>query len=375
MTDLDQAMSIKFNTMVYELRRQGKSVIVLSLGEPYFDVPLESFDPLPYPAVLHYSHSRGIPELRQRLARYYQDHFGVPVDPEREILVTAGSKVAIYMALLSILAPGDEVLIPEPGWVSYPAQIRLGGGVPVPIPHDTALQDYVRYVTPRTKALMVTSPHNPRGYAYSVAELNALRSLAERHNFWLFGDEAYSEFVPEGRFRSIGRDDPQKSRTVLFNSISKNFGISGWRLGYVIARSDLVDLILKVNQHLITCPATILEYYVAHYFDSLERQLSPQVQKLVTLRGAVDRALADRGLRAMPGNSTFYFFVSIEPSHLGSEEFCRRLLLEESVCLVPGIGYGASCDRYVRLSIGTATLDEIVRGIERMKSLIERTRR
>src|SRR5512137_355489 len=120
--DAEQAMSIKFNTMVYELQRRGTKVIVMSLGEAFFDIPLLSFDDLPHPQIFHYSHSRGIPELRERLCEYFRSQYDVPIDPEKEIIVTAGSKAAIHMAFMAVLDPGDEVIIPEPAWVSYPEQ-------------------------------------------------------------------------------------------------------------------------------------------------------------------------------------------------------------------------------------------------------------
>ena len=151
MAETEQAMSIKFNTWVYELQSQNKDVTVLSLGEAFFDVPLFSFDVLPFPKLYHYSHSRGIPELREKIAQYFSDTYDVRFDSNREILLTAGSKIAIYMALLAVINPGDEVLVYDPAWVSYPEQIKLAHGVPVQIPYDTAIHDFERFITPKTK--------------------------------------------------------------------------------------------------------------------------------------------------------------------------------------------------------------------------------
>jgi aminotransferase len=372
-TDAEEAMSIKYNTMVYDLQRKGVDVLVMSLGEAFFDIPLLPMDDLPYPAVNHYSNSRGIPELRQRLSRYFAVEYGVDFDPDSEILITAGSKAAIHMTLMSILDPGDEVLYSEPGWVSYPEQIKLCYGIPVSMPFDHEVSDYESHITEKTKAIIVTSPHNPRGLVLSETELRELVALAKKHDLWLLSDEAYSDFLLDGSFVSAGRLDPSKERVVVFNSMSKNFGISGWRLGYVIANQQLINRVLTVNQHLITCPATILEYYLAHHFDSLIEITKPQIRNVVEVRERLARYMSEIGLAALPGGATFYFFVSLGDSELRSEEFATRLLYEQHISVVPGVGYGASCDSFVRVSVGTASLEENMRGLAAIKALIDAT--
>jgi aspartate aminotransferase/aminotransferase len=372
--DAEQAMSIKYNTMVYELQRRGTKVIVMSLGEAFFDIPLLPFDDLPHPQIFHYSHSRGIPELRERLCEYFRDQYDVPIDPEKEIIVTAGSKAAVHMAFMAVLDPGDEVIIPEPAWVSYPEQVRLCYGKPVGVPYTVPTEELERYVTDRTKVIVINTPHNPRGHVYTKGELQHLLDLAERRNLWVFSDEAYSDFVANGEFVSLGSLDRAKRRAVVFNSVSKNYGISGWRLGYVIANEELTFQILKVNQHLITCPATILEHYVARHFYPLLEITKPQIRAVLERRDALQRAMDEIGLQYLPGAATFYFFVSIAPSKLGSEEFCTRLLMEDHISTVPGIGYGASCDGFIRVSVGSATLEENRHGLRKIKELIEKTR-
>jgi aspartate aminotransferase/aminotransferase len=372
-SEAEQAMSIKFNTMVYELERQGKKVTVLSLGEAFFDIPLLPMDDLPRPAIFHYSHSRGIPELRERLAEYFAEQYDVRFDPAKEILITVGSKAAIHMALMSVLDPGDEVLIPEPYWVSYPEQVKLCYGVPVSVPLGVGVRDWERWIGDKTKVLILNTPHNPRGYVYGEDELRWLLDLARERDLWLFSDEAYSDFLIDGSFVSLGRVDRDKEHAVVFNSISKNYGISGWRLGYVIANERLIDAVLKVQQHLITCPATILEHYVARWFREILDITLPQIREVVEKRERVARFMDEIGLEHLPGSATFYFFVSIAPSRLGSVEFCTRLLREKLICVVPGVGYGPSCEGWVRVSVGTAGLDEIRAALSELKRLIEAT--
>ena len=222
-----QAMSIRYNNMVYELKDKGVPVIALSSGEEYFDIPLAPMDDLPYPDLYHYSHSRGILDLRKRVARYYDEMYGVPVDPESEIIVTAGSKAAIHFSLMSVLDPGDEVLLQEPTWVSYPEQAKFCYARPVLLPYDASLSDYERHLTERTKLIIITNPHNPRGQVLSETELRYVVDLARANGLYVLADEAYSDFVLDGSFRSLGRFDAAKANVIVCNSISKNLGKIG----------------------------------------------------------------------------------------------------------------------------------------------------
>jgi len=366
----EQAMSIKYNTMVYELQRKGKKILILSLGEAFFEIPLFSFEKLPFPLIYHYTNSRGIPELRGKLSDFFLTNYDIPINYEKEILITAGSKAAIHFALMAVLNQGDEVLIPEPYWVSYPEQVKLCFGVPVSIPYYKSVYDFEEFITPKTKVIVINNPQNPTGYVYSEQELNHLLMLTEKYNLWLFSDEAYSEFVDDGKFISPGKIDREKKHTVVFNSISKNYGISGWRLGYVIANEKLIYNILKINQHLITCPATILEYYVERYFFDILEITNPQIKALVNKRKEIAEYMASIGLNALHGTATFYFFVSISPSQLTSEEFCTKLLFDHHISTVPGLGYGASCDQFIRISIGTENVEDIKKGLVTIKELI-----
>ncbi len=374
MEELEQAISIRYNNIVYELKATGHDIVTLSLGEAFFDVPAPDFTGFDPDTLHHYSHSRGLPELRRRLAKYYEDQFGLPVDPDQELLITAGSKAAIFMALLAVVEPGDEVLIPEPFWLSYPAQVRLCRGTPVMVPHDVAVADLGAYVTPRTRVIIVNNPNNPTGRVYTAEELAHLHELAESNGAMLLVDEAYNEFVPPGtEFVTCGAADPEKHHTITVNSMSKNYGISGWRIGYVIAHRQLVDQILKVNQHLVTCAPTILSYYLAENFDELIERTRPQIQRAVSARNDAAGWLAEAGIETLPGTATFYLFASLGSSTLGSDEFATRLLKESGVCVVPGIAYGESCDRHIRISVGAETPERVRRGITEIRRLIDAT--
>ncbi len=365
------ALSIRYNNLVYEMKARGEDVIVLSLGEAFFDIPMFGLEDLPMPDGYHYSHSRGVPELRRRLAAYYGERYGVPVDPEREIVVTAGSKIAIHMSLMAILSPGDEVLVLEPAWVSYTEQVRLCHAVPVMVPHDRSVFKLDGLVTPRTRAIIVNNPNNPSGKVLSLGELEHLHALAERNGLFLLSDEAYSEFVPEGAFVSCGRLDPAKAHTIVCNSMSKNHGMSGWRIGYVIGRPALIDEVLKINQHLVTCAPTILQHYLERHFERLLEITRPQIGEVVRRRRELTGYLDALGMPYLPGDSTFYIFVSIARSGASSEAFCTRLLAEHRVSTVPGIGYGPSCDGFIRVSVGTESMERTRRGIGLIHRLVE----
>ncbi|MFE2276759.1 pyridoxal phosphate-dependent aminotransferase [Streptomyces sp. NPDC059454] len=372
---IQEASSIKLNNRIYEMQAAGADVVTLSLGEAFFDLPVPSFEGLPASRLHHYSHSRGLPLLREKLAKYHASASGVPVDPDHEILVTAGSKAAIFMVLTALLEPGDEVIVPEPLWVSYPDQVRLARGVPVMTPWYDTVEDFASYITPRTRAIVVNNPHNPSGRRLDAEELRALHELAERHGLFLIADEAYHEFVPEGvEFVSAFTLDPEKRHTVVCNSMSKNYGISGWRIGYVMANRQLTDQLIKLQQHLVTCAPTILSYYLAEHFENILEQTRPQIQRTVSLRNRMAGLLAERGVECLPGDATFYLFASLGASGLNSEEFARALLDRHRVAVVPGVGYGASCDRFIRISVGTESEERLVRGVSAVASLIEGTR-
>lgn len=368
-----EAMSIKYNTMVYELKRRGEHVIVMSLGEAYFDIPLFPMGEFHQPDVHHYSHSRGLPELRRKLAEYFRAEYRVAFDADEEIIITAGSKAAIHMTFMSILNPGDEVIYSEPAWVSYPEQIRLCYATPVGVPYEKSVYDFEAFITPKTKAIVINNPHNPRGQVLGRKELEHILELARRFDLWVLSDEAYSDFLVDGSFISLGCLDPEKKHAVVFNSMSKNYGISGWRIGYVIADRAVISNVLKVNQHLITCPATILQCYLARNFHQLLEITRPQIRAVVCKRNDLAAYMDQIGLTYLPGSATFYVFVSIAPSRLSSEEFCTRLLQDEHVSVVPGLGYGRSCDAFVRVSVGTASFEENQYGLRKIKELVEKT--
>jgi len=275
---------------------------------------------------------------------------------------------------MTILNPDDEVLIHEPAWVSYTEEVKLCYGKPIHIPYNKSVLDFEEFISNKTKLIIINNPNNPTGKVFTKKELEHLFQLAKKHNLIILSDEAYSDFLENQKdFHSMGEFDIGKKQIIIVNSMSKNYGMSGWRVGYVISNEKFIDQILKVNQHLMTCPPTILEYYLNEYFHEIIQITKPQIQKLLGLRKDIEEYMNSISLKIEPGKATFYFFISINDSKLSSSEFAYKLLMEENVSVVPGLGYGKSCDKFIRVSIGTESPNRIKKGLEKIKDLIQKT--
>ncbi|WP_421782414.1 aminotransferase class I/II-fold pyridoxal phosphate-dependent enzyme [Kiloniella litopenaei] len=367
---IPQALSIKINQAVYNLQRQGGDVTTLSLGEAFFDIPQFDFSELNFEKGYHYSDSAGIPELREKIASFYQKEYKAPVFSD-EIVVSAGSKPLTYMAMQAVLNPGDEVLIPEPAWLSYEEQVKLCQGTTRFISFDTPISDYHKHITDRTKLLILNNPNNPSGYLYSAEELGIIYEQCRSRGVYLMVDEAYSDFLLEGgQFNSIATVVPDKDGVIVVNSLSKNMGISGWRIGYAIASKPIRKSLLKLNQHLITCAPSILVQYVNHYFDRIIGCTLPQVRELMIKRQRVERMLSDLDLACLPGHGSFYFFISADAFEGDVYDLALYLLLEHHIALVPGVAYGASTSRYLRLSFGAEPDEKIFEALKTLKQAL-----
>jgi aspartate aminotransferase/aminotransferase len=367
---IPQAGSIRINQEVTELKRAGKDVTVLSLGEAFFDIPAFDFGKLDFTSGYHYADSRGVPGLRRRIAHEYRERYGVPVDADTNVLISTGSKTCIYLALRALLSPGDEVLVQEPYWLSYPAQVTLAGGVTKAMPHWTTPASIAEYISDKTRVLILNNPNNPAGSVFSEAALRSIVAICKKRGVTLLIDEAYSDFCLGGTFVSGGRVDEALENVVIVNSLSKNMGMSGWRLGYVLANERLTNDILKINQHLVTCAPTILQMYCDMYWSDIRACVEPQVRAVVEKRERIARAIDRIGLGAMNGASTFYFMIDIAPSGLDSEAYAERLLRERAIAVVPGRYYGVSTDRFVRVGIGTESEPRIEAALTQIRETL-----
>lgn len=369
---IPEALSVYMNNVVYAMRRRGDSIRVLSLGEAYFDIPMFSFEGIDFQKGYHYSESRGLLELREIISRYYNDHYNAKVNANDEIIISAGSKPLIYMAFQAVLNLGDEVLIHEPAWLSYPEEIKLAGGVPSFIPYDCPVSDFPKYFTDRTKMLVINNPNNPAGKVYSRDELEKIYESCRPLGIYVLVDEAYSDFVVDQTFTSMVDIVPDKDGIIVVNSLSKNLGISGWRVGYVISSPDLIYNILKLNQHLITCPSTVLLLYLTKYFDELVKITLPQAREVVRKRAEIARYMDEIGLETLEGSATFYIFVNIGGYEHSSLDLALYLLTKYHISVVPGLAYGKSTGRFIRVGVGAEPLNELKAAINIIKNVIER---
>lgn len=356
---IPEALSIYMNQLCYEQKRKGKDVTILSLGEAFFDIPVFDMAKLDFSKGYHYSDSQGVPELRKIISKYYKKEYGATVDDKNEILITAGSKPVIYFAMQATLNEGDEILIHEPAWLSYQEQARLVGAKPAFIPFDVPVDEFHKHFNEKTKMLVINNPNNPAGRVYTKDELESIYVQCRSKGIYVLVDEAYSDFVIDEKFHSMTTVVPDKDGVITVNSLSKNMGMSGWRVGYVITTPILIKEILKLNQHVITCAPTILQYYMAQYFDEVTAITLPQVREVVEKRERVAKIIDEIGLKRMKGNSTFYFMINIENFPGTSLDFAMKLLIEKQISVVPGLAYGDSCERFVRVGIGTESEERI----------------
>lgn len=370
---IPQALSIYVNQLVYDARLKGEDVITLSLGEAFFDIPLFDFAKIDVVKGYHYSDSQGIPSLRRKIAEFYQREYATHVDGASEILITAGSKPAIYMAMQAVLNPGDEVAILEPAWLSYQEQAKLTGASVRFVPYDCPIAEIGRHLTPATRMLVINNPNNPAGRTYTREELEELYAQCRPRGVYILIDEAYSDFVVDEEFWSLARIVPDKDGIIVANSLSKNFGMSGWRIGYLISNPGFIREVLKLNQHLITCAPTVLLLYLEHYFDEIIGVTLPQVRQVVEKRNRIARYMDELGLKRMGGSATFYFFVSLEQFPRSGLEFALELLLDHAISVVPGSAYGESTERFIRVSIGTESEERIADALALIRDKIAGT--
>lgn len=368
--NIPEALSVYINNIVYKMKRQGVEVTTLSLGEAFFNIPFYGFDTLDIMKGYHYSESLGLPELRVKIAEYYRKQYNAPVNQDKELLISAGSKPIIFMVLQAVLNEGDEVLIHEPAWLSYPEQIKLTGGVPKFIPYDCPVDHFMDYVTDKTRVLLLNNPNNPAGRFYAQSDLKHLYEILRSKGIYLLVDEAYSDFLEEGSFKSLVNIVPDKDGIIVVNSLSKNLGISGWRVGYVISSPEIIYNVLKLNQHLLTCGATILLMYLAEYFEEILEHTLPQAKDVTTKRNEVEAYVRSIGLQTLGGTSTFYMFINIGNYPHSSLEFAMYILFKYHIAVVPGSAYGNSTERFIRVGVGTETVESLKSAIEIIKDVL-----
>ncbi len=357
-------------------------VISLGIGEPDFVTP----EPVLAAGIqalkegdTHYTSNAGRMELRQALAEHLHDLYQAPYDPATEMVITVGVSEALYLAMTALLNPGDEVLIPTPCFVAYQAEVTLAGGIPVEIPSRVEEDFQPRpevieaAITERTKAILIGYPNNPTGAVVSREVLLELARVAEAHDLIVISDEIYDQLVYGVPHVCAASLPGMRERTVLLGGFSKDYAMTGWRIGFAAAPAGLLQGLLRVHQY------TIMSAPTAAQVASLEaiRRGTPYVHQM---RDEYDRrrrlivaGLNEIGLPTFEPRGAFYAFPDIKPTGLDDETFAQKLLQEEKVAVVPGSAFGAGGEGFVRCSYATA-YEKIEEALVRIGRFVERQR-
>lgn len=355
--------------------------ISLTLGQPDFPTP-EHVKEAGIEAIrtnrTRYTPNAGILPLRQAVAHFLQQRYGLQYDPEGEIIITNGASEAIDITLRTLLTPGDEVILPGPIYPGYEPLITLAGATSVLI--DTRQTDFIMtsemiesHLTEKTKLIILPYPSNPTGRLLPMEELKKIASLLERKEIFILSDEIYSELVYEGSHRSIAQFPELRKKVVVINGLSKSHSMTGWRIGYTAAAEEISRHLLKVHQYNATCASSISQYAA---LEALERGMDDPMSMREEYRKRRDHVwdrLQRMGLPTLKPEGAFYLFPSIEGFSLTSWEFAESLLEQERVAVVPGSAFSPYGEGYIRISYA-ADMEVLEEGLNRLERFVQSIR-
>jgi aminotransferase len=347
----------------FDIANETKDAISLGVGEPDFPTPenvrnaaIESIKA----GKTQYTSNTGMPELRKLIARYIENTIGLTYNPLKEIMVTVGASEAIDIALRAILNEGDEVLLPEPSYVSYAPCVTLTGGVAKIIrtlaenEFRVKPEDLEAAITEKTKAVILPYPNNPTGGIMERADLEALVPIIKKHDLLVISDEIYSELTYGGDHSSIASIEDMRERTVVINGFSKAFAMTGWRLGYALAPQPIISQMLKIHQYAIMCAPTPSQYAA---MEALRQGFEDGFQAVKAMKAEYNKRrlfLLERlnglGLSCFEPKGAFYVFPCVKSTGMTGEEFSLRLLNEQKVAVVPGSAFGDCGTDFIRIS-------------------------
>ena len=368
----------------FDIVQTMPGAISLGVGEPDFVTPYHirnaAIDSL-LDGETQYTSNWGKLSLRQEIALYLQTRYGLRYDPQTEVLVTVGASEGIDLAMRALLRPGDEVLVPEPSYVSYRPSVVFGGGVAVPIKTEESgnfvltAEVLEAAITPRTKALILPYPNNPTGAIIDREALQKLRDVIVRHDLIVLSDEIYSElcYAPEGHV-SVASLPEMWERTIYINGFSKAFAMTGWRVGYLCAPAPLMDVMVKIHQYTIMCASTQSQVAAE---EALRQGREDGYADVVAMRQSYDhrrrlmfKAFCDMGLSCFEPLGAFYVFPSIKSTGMTSEAFCEGLLRQKMIACVPGTAFGECGEGHIRCCYATA-LDKLDIALSRIREYVE----
>lgn len=367
----------------FDIASEMDDVVSLGVGEPDFDTPWrireEGIFSLERGRTF-YTSNAGLQELRDEICRYLDRKIHVSYDPKKETMVTVGGSEAIDVALRCMLDPGDEVLVPQPSYVSYVPCTIMADGVPVIVElkneneFKLTVEDMKEKVTDRTKILVMPFPNNPTGSIMTKEDLEPIAEFVKEHDLYVLSDEIYSELSYKGEHVSIASLPGMRERTIVINGFSKGFAMTGWRLGYCCGPAEILKQMIKLHQFAIMCAPTNSQYAAVEGLRNCEEEVEEMRESYNQRRRFLMHEFQRMGLDCFEPYGAFYVFPSIKEFGMTSDEFVTRFLKEERVAVVPGSAFGECGEGFLRISYAYS-LEDLKVALGRLEGFIERLRK
>ena len=348
----------------FDIVAEMSGVVSLGVGEPDFVTPWHIRESCVHGlqrGYTSYTSNYGLLELRQEIARMLETDYGVIYDPKCEALITVGVSEALDLAMRALLSPGDEVLVPEPCYVSYNACVTLAGGVPVSVccnrenEFRVTVEQLAAALTPRTKALLIGYPNNPTGAVMPREDLAAIARFAEQHDLIVISDEIYASLTYDGEHTCFASLPGMRDRTILLNGFSKAYAMTGWRIGYAMGNADFIGAMTKIHQYTMLCAPITAQIAAIEAIKQGTASRNKMVDEYDRRRRLMVDGLRNIGLECFEPRGAFYVFPSIRNTGLTSLQFAEQLLQAEKVALVPGDAFGACGEGFVRCSYASSS--------------------
>lgn len=365
---------------LFNLAQKYDNVIDFTLGDPDIH-PHQNIKDAGCKAILEghtrYSPNAGLLELREVISTRYKEQYNMEYSPSDEVMITVGGMEALYLALLAILDKGDEVIIPAPYWINYEQMVCMCNGIPIIVnpnnPNDLSLsiENIKKAVTSKTKVIILNTPNNPSGLIISDNALQQIAEIAIENNLIVITDEVYKTLLYDNiRFKSIATLKNMKERTVIINSLSKEFCMTGWRLGYAAAPAELISAMTMFQENIAACAPLPSQYAAIEALRHPEYSKG-MIEEFTRRKDSLIKEVSKiKGIKVNIPQGTFYAMLNIKSTGLKSEEFAYTLLEKEQVAVVPGITYGECCEGFIRIAF-TLEISKIEEGIQRIKRFIE----
>ena len=366
----------------FDLVSEMKDAISLGVGEPDFETPWHIRDEGIYAferGRTFYTANAGLKDLRTEINNYLQRRQGLSYNPDNEIVVTVGGSEAIDIALRAMLNAGDEVIIPQPSYVSYEPCTVLADGVPVIInlkaenEFRLTAEELENAITDKTKVLILPFPNNPTGSIMEKEDLESIAKVIIKHDIFVISDEIYSELSYKNKHISIASIDGMKERTILINGFSKSYAMTGWRLGYACGNKDIIAQMTKIHQYAIMCAPTISQYAAVDALKNGDEDVEKMKKSYNQRRRFLMNAFKEMDLECFEPFGAFYVFPCIKKFGMTSEEFATRFLEEEKVAAIPGTAFGDSGEGYLRISYAYS-LEKLKIAMDRLKNFVTKLR-